>query len=63
MCLKTSGEFTCVIEPAHDQTATINIPVEQLSEERLKAAIAEAVEQCLARDMGEATKSTLNPSA
>jgi hypothetical protein len=63
LCLKTSGEFTCAIETAHDQTATISIPVEQLSEDRLKAAIAEAVAQCLARDMGEATKSTLNTSA
>jgi hypothetical protein len=41
------------IETAHDQTATISIPVEQLSEDRLNSAIAEAVEQRLARDMHE----------
>jgi hypothetical protein len=63
LCLKTSGEFTCAIETAHNQTATISVPVEQLSEDRLKFAIADAVEQCLARDMDGATKSTLNTSA
>lgn len=61
LCLKTSGEFTCAIESAHDQTAMISIPIEQLSEERLKAAIAEAVEQCLARDTREASKLSLSP--
>ena len=52
LCLKASGEFTCAIEAAHDQAAEISIPIEQLSEERLKATIAEAVQQCLARDAG-----------
>ena len=54
LCLKTSGELTCATETGHDQIKTISIPLEQLSEDRLKAAIAEAVEQCLARDMDEA---------
>jgi hypothetical protein len=63
LCLKTSGEFTCAIETAHDQIATISVPIEELSEDRLNAAIAEAVEQCLARDMDEASKSTLKPPA
>jgi hypothetical protein len=63
LCLKTSGEFTCAIETAHDQIATISVPIEDLSEDRLKAAIAEAVEQCLARDMDEVSKSTLKPPA
>ena len=62
LCLKTSGEFTCAIETALAQTITVSLPIELLSEDRLKAALAEAVEQCLARDMGEATKSTLNAS-
>jgi hypothetical protein len=62
LCLKTSGEFTCATETRHDQRAMISIPIEQLSEERLKAAIAEAVEQCLARDMDEACALPLHPS-
>lgn len=52
LCVNTSGEFTCVIETAHDEAAKIKIPIEQLSEDRLKAALAEAVEQCLGRDRG-----------
>jgi hypothetical protein len=63
LCLKTSGEFTCAIETAHDQIAKISVPIEELSEIRLKASIAESVEQCLARDMDESRKSTLKPPA
>lgn len=62
LCLKRSGEFTCATEIAHDQVATIGIPIEQLSEDRLKATIVEAVEQCLARDMDEACALPLDPS-
>jgi hypothetical protein len=53
LCLKASGEFTCAIEAAHDPAAEISIPIEQLSEDRLKSTIAEAVQQCLARDAVE----------
>jgi hypothetical protein len=63
LCLMASGEFTCTIETTRDQKALISIPIEQLSEERLKAAVAEAVEQCLARDTREVSKSSVSPQA
>jgi hypothetical protein len=59
LCLKTSGEFTCAVETAHDQTTTISIPIEQLSEDRLQAAIATAVKQCLTRNMLEAQSASV----
>ena len=52
LCVNTSGEFTCAIGTADDEAAKIKIPIEQLSEDRLKAALAEAVVQCLGRDLG-----------
>ena len=63
LCLMASGEFTCTIETTRDQKALISMPIEQLSEERLKAAVAEAVEQCLARDTREVSKSSVSPQA
>ena len=47
LCVTTAGEFTCAIGAVHNDTGKIKLPIEQLSEIRLKEVLAKAVEECL----------------
>ena len=47
LCVTTAGEFTCAVGAVHNDAGKINLPIEQLSEDRLKEVLAKAVEECL----------------
>lgn len=47
LCVTTSGEFTCTVGAVHNDAGKISLPIEQLSEDRLKEVLAKAVEECL----------------
>jgi len=47
LCVTTAGEFTCAFGALHNDTGEIKLPIEQLSEVRLKEVLAKAVEECL----------------
>ena len=47
LCVTTAGEFTCAVGAVHNDAGKIKLPIEQLSEDRLKEVLAKAVEECL----------------
>ena len=47
LCVTTAGEFTCGVGAVHSHTGKTKLPIEQLSEDRLKEVLAKAVEECL----------------
>ena len=47
LCVTTAGEFTCAVGAVSNDTGKIKLPIEQLSEDRLKEVFAKAVEECL----------------
>jgi hypothetical protein len=47
LCVTTAGEFTCAVGAAQNDTGQNGLLIEQLSEVRLKEALAKAVEECL----------------
>lgn len=47
LCVTTAGEFTCAVGAVLNDTGKIKLPIEQLSEDRLKEVLAKAVEECL----------------
>jgi len=52
LCVTSWGEFTCAVGAVYDEAVKIKIPIEQLSEDRLKGALAQAVEECLVSSKG-----------
>jgi hypothetical protein len=47
LSVTTAGEFTCEIGAVHNQTGKTKLPIEELSEDRLKEVLARAVKECL----------------
>ena len=47
LCVTTAGEFSCAVGAAHNDAGMSWVPIEQLSEDRLKEVLAKAVEECL----------------
>ena len=47
LCVTTAGEFTCAVGAVHNDAGKIKVPIEQLSEDRLKEVLSKAVEECL----------------
>ena len=47
LCVTTAGEFSCAVGAAHNDAGMSWVPIEQLSEDRLKEVVAKAVEACL----------------
>jgi len=47
LCVTTAGEFTCAVGAVHNDAGKTKLPIEQLSEDRLKEVLAKAVEECL----------------
>jgi hypothetical protein len=47
LCVTTSGEFACTVGVPHNDTGDVKLPIEQLSDVRLKEVLAKAVGDCL----------------
>jgi hypothetical protein len=47
LCITPAGEFTCAVGTVQNGTGKIELPIEELSEVRLKEVLAKAVQECL----------------